>query len=300
MRRNIKLNALTEHITNRECPEIYKNIMNKLFYKVSEMMQNDAIKYNKDIYKYNAEIINKLRLQYNSVIYLTYRPDIDPLNIHNSLFDITSINCIIRTIFENYLIYHYIYIEHKRTKKDFELDHIISDNEFIQFKYNFFDYNSKYQLYNSTKIVKKKEIEEAFNNAKEVLLKDVVFKKLNKQFRNNIIKNGWKPKWKKMIEYSELNYKYALWSYDQLSLYIHSTSVAINTITYFHNNQFIYDKDAINCFLYSMLSDFVQDVMSFWKINKSVYTEDEFNLMYEFFCLGKYGTEQMPLTPAST
>lgn len=92
--------------------------MNKVFSYVSKKLQN-CLKgyYDSDVY--NLSVINQVRLQYSSIIYLIKRSDIDSMNTTNEMLDIASVNCIIRTIYENYLIFHFIYGETKKIEKGF-------------------------------------------------------------------------------------------------------------------------------------------------------------------------------------
>lgn len=111
--------------------------------------------------------------------------------------------------------------------------------------------------------------------------------KLKKQNQNNIL-CGWKPRFARCIELCGLNCQYANNMYTTLSSYVHNTNITINTVTYFFNNQEKFDKISMLCFLFIILSAFVNDCMHFWNIPKTLFTDDEYNLLCEFLSMGVY------------
>lgn len=282
----------TEHISNFECSNIFENILNKVFIKASENAA-EMINNPKDKLTFSIRVLNKIRLQFSSSVYLTYRNQIDSCHTYNTILDISSVYTIIRSIYETFLVNDFIFNQSTIFRKEYNLPDEVSDDEIVEFKYLLFCHDSSKQLpeiINYCKPNQSKEMDLLIENDQNNYANHKIYSLMEEHKKNNLT-NKWRPKWETMIKKCGMDVNWSLFEYKIMSLYSHNSNNIVDTITYFYNNQKKFDKNSINCFLYSVVSFYINSMSKYWLLNNSDFTSDEYNLMCEFYKMAFKGKD---------
>ncbi|MEW9990196.1 hypothetical protein [Clostridium butyricum] len=268
----------TEHIPNSEVGKIFDGILTKIYKAILAEYQeeiNSSLKNSDDLYYWALAMLNKYRIQYYSALTLTYKKSESTFE-SNKFLDITSIHNIIRSCYETYLIFDYIYIQPENNDEERRLRILL------------YKYDGYYWV-----VKNEKKGTENYNNAQKFkndilkqISKNIIFKNKKIEDRRQILIDcRWKPSYREIAgktEFSKLN---SSWQYSMLSMYAHNSFVALRTVNgYYWSNYTDYNVDCINCHLYEMTTLIIIDLMRlFHKINlKKILTNDEWAIMGEF------------------
>lgn len=268
----------TEHIPNSEVGKIFDGILTKVYKSILTNYSgeiNSALKNSDDLYYWALAMLNKYRIQYYSALTLTYKKSESAFE-SSKFLDITSIHNVIRSCYETYLIFDYIYIQPENNHEERLL-------RVLLYKYDGYYWAGKNE----------KKGTENYNNA-EKFKRDIV----NQISKNNVFKNKkteerrrilvdciWKPSYRKIAEKTEFSKLNSSWQYSMLSMYAHNSFVALKTVNqYYWTNYEGYDIDAMNCHLYEITTlIIIAMIRLFHKIDlKKILTNDEWGIMGQF------------------
>jgi hypothetical protein len=256
-----------DHIENNEVQYIFDSIFQKIS---QEIIQRECV--GESDFLINC-LFQKYKIQFYSVIQLTYKKTINPSGNHFYL-DIASIQTVIRSCFETYLIFEYIF---NQSSSESEIDCKIllykrgSAKEFMRFQRNSLIYN---------------QAEEDIKSIDLLLEGNSYFLSLSEKDKKSL-KNNWRPSWMKIGENTLLSNTNNAEEYNSLSMYAHNTYHAIMNVHYYYNNLDKYDVDSTNSHLYIITTLFSKSIIERFNIRYSIFTNDEIGIMGEFIALAK-------------
>ena len=280
------MNKSTEHIPNHDVKYYYDNVFQKMSKEI-----RDIYNYKDDFHlgrdeKYIALLMfEKFKIQFYSAIYLSNTYTKNPSNQFYYL-DIVSIQNIIRSCYETFLTFEYIYIQPESIGKlifpKSEFNHL----ETIKLKLLLYKYEGyKQNNYAFSTIPEKREINKI--NLQEYLKEiqdNIIFSKLDKDKQDEILEN-WKPSWNDIASKTELSTWNSKNMYNILCQYSHNSYSSLTTIDYYYSNLDKYDKDAMLVQLYEFTAIFINDYIRLFHIDGDIFEEDEINLLNEFYGL---------------
>ena len=266
-------------IENSEIQYLYDSI----FQKITNKMNKYAFDKNPSLYWANV-MFQKFKIQFYSVMQLTYKRTRNPKNQYQYL-DIASINSIIRSCFETFLIFEYIYTQ--STSSD--------EKELKLLLYKYYGYKDARKAVGKYKNPEEcKAYNNYYNETKKEIEEMQLFNSLSKKERQELLHINWKPSWNKIISKTKFSELMGKSEYGKLSWYVHNTFAALSTLNYHYTHLNEYDFDAINLQFYMIATFFVQSMMAQFDITKDLFSEDELGIMGEFLLLStKEGHEDL-------
>jgi len=255
-------------IENHEIQYYYDSIFQKLTNRISGL----HIHSDDSLYWANS-MFQKFKIQFYSVMQLTYKMTRNP-NDQFEYLDIASINSIIRSCFETFLIFEYIYAQAPSA----------DEKRLRLLLYKYHGYNDARRMIDK-KSEQYKEYSGVCNDLKTSILKMSYFAALSKKERNELLFGSWKPSWNQIIAGTKFSVLMGKDEYGKMSWHVHNTFAALNNVDYYYRHLDEYDFDAINLQLYMVASHFIQSVLLQFKITIDLFNEDELGIMGEFLLL---------------
>lgn len=287
----MKNKSLTEHIANHEVKYYYDRVLQKISKEIRK-------KYNNGEYIYLGQegmhisliIFEKFKIQFYSAVSLAYKCTQNPLNQYEYI-DIASINAIIRSCYETFLTFQYIYMqpevigENEVDMLKFDKSEYLKRLKFKILLYKYEGYNQSYYGF-STIPEKKEKIKELRDKYKNEIIKSEIFNSLNSQEKEKVLQN-WRPSWNKIasrIELSEWNSKNM---YNIISQYSHNSYTTLISLDYHYKHLDEYDRDSMFVQLFEFTAILINDYIRLFHIDDTIFEKDEINLLNEFFTLAR-------------
>ncbi len=272
-------------ISNEEVPEILFSVLSKVHgYLESIDPQMDE----QQVCKYN--MFKVFFKQYNTVLVLSKRSEY-LYNSHVGYMDIKSINILIRSMHEMYLLYTYL------CSTGFFIGASKSDE--LDFKFLAYQYsgeNDNVRTFKLLRGIKHNAVidENAEVNAierKSLIWSNVtssnIYQSLPKKVKLELKKGNWKISskgtlsWADLAKFSHLSKRYGVFEYHGLSLYAHSTFSSLQLEAKHDEN-----VDGLLCHCYILASVFSMSVLASFDnaIDKGdLVSKRELALVYEFY-----------------
>ena len=245
----------------------------------------------REVLRYN--IFKVFFKQYNTILSLS-RSNEYLFMPQSSYIDIKSINILIRSMHEMYLVYTYLC-----SSKSFSN---VEEQEEIEFKFLAYQYSGENDNVKNSELLKKIKHDNVYQVEAEIktierrdmvwskILKHKVYDSLSKGAKRNLKKGNWKLNdegilsWADLVEYTPLNKAFGVFEYHNMSLYAHSTYSSIQ-LEANHDG----DVDGLLCHCYILAVFFSISVLNSFNKNISVdcsISKRELALVYEFYNLG--------------
>lgn len=279
----------SDHIENDEIQFYY----DKILQKVSLYMRN---KYNSSNYlqlgqeaMYTALIMfDKYKIQFYSAVSLTYKGTQNPLNQYEYL-DIASIHAIIRSCYETFLTFQYIYMQpnvigqYEMNEFKKSLDGYIRSLQLKILLYKYEGYRQSISGFSSMPEEREKNFRISKEYKTEIQNNDI-FKSLTEEQRLNILDN-WKPSWNMIASKTELSKWNSKNMYNILSQYSHNAYTTLMLLDKHYRNLDEFNKDAMLSQLFEFTAIFVNDCVKLFHIDRGIFEPDEVALLTEFYTL---------------
>ena len=253
----------SKDIENSEVRFYFDSIFKKLTDSISKQEMPNELNY------WANCLFQKYKIQFYSIMKLTYDFTND-LEDKYKYFDIVSIHTLIRSCYETFLLFDYIYLKSKSVDE--------RNLKFLLYKYNGF----KDQLYvvikNSDKYGKiKLDIEKT----KSDIYKNNFFINLDIKIRNQLFQS-WKPSWNEIAKDTIMSNWNSRKQYNLLCQHSHGSFASLLLIDYYYKNLEEYNFDAINCQLYQTTTLFIEGILRLYKIDFNIFSKSEIGLLQEF------------------
>ncbi|MBB3111989.1 hypothetical protein FHS18_004057 [Paenibacillus phyllosphaerae] len=257
-----------DKIENHEIQYYYDSIFQKLTNRINGFhFHNDD-----SLYWANA-MFQKFKIQFYSVMQLTYKMTRNPNNQYEYL-DIASINSIIRSCFETFLIFEYIYTQPSSAH----------EKKLRLLLYQYHGYKDARRMIDK-KSEQYKEYSEVCNDLKTSILNMSCFSTLPEKKRSDLLFDSWKPSWNQIVAGTKFSTLMGKDEYGKMSWHVHNTFAALNNVDYYYRHLDEYDFDAINLQLYMVASHFIQSMLLQFEITIDLFSEDELGIISEFLLL---------------
>ena len=276
-------------ISNEEVPEVLFSVLSKVhgYLESISLLMNDQ-----QVYKYS--MFKVFYKQYNTVLALSKRSEY-VFNPQASYMDIKSINILIRSMHEMYLLYTYL------CSTGFFIG--AGKCEELEFKSLAYQYSGENDNVRTFKLIKEIEHNGVFDESAEAnaierksviwskILENDIYKSLPKKVKLELKKGNWKISskgtlsWADLAKYSHLSKTYGVFEYHNMSLYAHSTFSSLQ-LEAGHDE----DVDGLLCHCYILASVFSISVLgSFDKTidRDGLISKRELALVYEFYGMGQ-------------
>ncbi|MEH7491445.1 DUF5677 domain-containing protein [Neobacillus niacini] len=258
-------------IKNGEIKYLFDSIFQKITDKIVNYPPSDNSLY------WSHVMFQKFKIQYYSALQLTYNMTVNPRGQYEYL-DIASINSIIRSCFETFLIFEHIYI-HSRTSEERDLRLLLFQHD---------GYRSGRKLLERDKSSNEyRKYAQNCRITREKIERMNFFISLPIEERHKLLFGKWRPSWSDIIKETGLSNLMGKSEYAQLSLYAHNNFAALYTLDYYYQDLEKYNFDAINLHLYIVSTYFVYSILHLFAIRQSIFSEDELGIMKEFFLISK-------------
>lgn len=287
----MKNESLTEHIPNHEVKYYYDKVLQKVSKEIRRIYNSGEYMYLGQEGMYISLItFDKFKIQFYSAISLAYKGTKNSLNQYEYL-DIASIETIIRSCYETFLTFQYIYMQPQiigdskvdisRFNKDDYMKH-------IEFKILLYKYEGYKQSYYGLETIteRKEESRKLRDEYKKRIIENSIFNELNLDEKENILQR-WRPSWNKLASKTSLSKWNSSNMYNITSQYSHNSYTTLMALDYHYKNLDKYNKDAMLIQLFEFTAIFINDYISLFHINHNIFEEDEINLLNEFFTLAQ-------------
>ncbi|WP_433947034.1 hypothetical protein [Paenibacillus sp. SN-8-1] len=218
-------------------------------------------------------LYQKFKIQFFSIMQLTYKRTINPSGKY-SFLDIASIQTLIRSCFETYLTFEYIYNQ-SSNESEIECKVLLykrgSTSEFLRYDEDTKEYIQALQ-----------ELQQI-----DLQLKENEYFSLLCDKEIKVLKKSWRPSWMKIVDETILSKTNNAYEYNQQSMYAHNSYHALMNLHHYYLNLDQYDVDATNVQLFIITSLFSKSLIEWFKISPSLFTVDELGIMGEFITLAK-------------
>ena len=280
----------TDHISNSDVYIYYSSIVRKMTNLLSSYKaDNSSPLLNDESTKILILMFEKYRIHFYSIVNLTYKGTPDTENGEKYL-DISSITLMIRSCYEVYLLFHYIFMQASSISKIFKIESFENYRDVISLRcllYKHDAYTQTIKAYNQ--VQKKKNTASLLLNQTILEIRvNPVFVKLQKNEQEILLKK-WKKSWADISKETELSKWASTENYNLMSQYAHSSFTALESLDYYNNNPSLYDKDSMNLMLYITTTLFVKDLCRVLHVANEkfmgIFSQDEVNLMNEFYGL---------------
>lgn len=283
--------SLTEHIPNREVKYYYDRFIQKISKEIKKKYNNAQYIYlGKDGMYISLIIFEKFKIQFYSAISLAYKCTQNPLNEYEYI-DIASIETIIRSCYETFLTFQYIYMQPEVIGEN-EVGMLKCDeNEYqkrLEFKillYKYEGYNQSYYGF-STISEKKEQSKKMRDEYKKQIVESEIFKNLTSQEKEKLLQN-WRPSWNKIASKTALSEWNSKNMYNIVSQYSHNSYTTLMTLNHYYTNLDKYDRDAMFVQLFEFTAILMNDYIRLFHIDHTIFEKDEINLLNEFYTLAQ-------------
>lgn len=167
----------SENIENKEIQYFYDYVLQKI---TKEIQNHPPL--SEDLYLANM-LFQKFKIQFYSVMQLTYKMTHNPNNQYEYL-DIASIKSIIRSAFETFLIFEYIFMQSKNME--------IRKLRMLLYKLHGYKDAKKIFNYNTNEY---KEYHKKYRETKDEIQRMEVYCDFSSEIQNKLIFENWKPSW---------------------------------------------------------------------------------------------------------
>lgn len=282
-------NKSTDHIANNEVQYYYDKILQKISVNIRE-------KYNSGEYIFLGQeemyllivMFDKYKIQFYSAMTLTYRCTQNPLQKYEYI-DIASIQTIIRSCYETFLTFEYIFMQPDIISK-FEKSELAKSKEAycesVRLKillYKYEGYRQSYFGFSTIKAEKEKN-RKIYEDYKLEILNNKIFKSYNDKSKNYILEN-WRPSWNSIASRTELSEWNSKNMYNIISQYTHNSYTSLISLDHHYKNLDKYDRDAMLVQLFEFTAILINDYIRLFHIEHALLNEDEINLLNEFYTL---------------
>ncbi|WP_342557795.1 DUF5677 domain-containing protein [Lysinibacillus sp. FSL P4-0201] len=280
-----------EDISNSDVRYYMDSILKKIATELEKKYNNEDFGYlNRELMYLILIMFNKFKIQFYSVIKLTYDMTHDLENKYEYL-DIVSINALQRTCYENYLIFHYIFISHEDFINNNSKEDYLHE---VTFKYLLYKYDGYKQSEMSFEKIPE-EKGQAKSLKKEVLKLirlNETYKSMDANTKKDILER-WRPSWNEIAKKTKLSIWNSKSMYNLLSQYSHTSYTSLLSINHYYLNLSTYDRDSMNLTLYQITTLFVKDICKIFCIDKNIFSSLEEGLMNEFYYLAQINPNEI-------
>ena len=279
----------TDHILNNEVKYYYDRILQKISSNIRE-------KYNSGDYIYLGQegmyislvMFDKYKIQFYSAISLTYRCTQNSLNQFEYV-DIASIQAIIRSCYETFLTFQYIYMQPEFIG-EFKINGFKNGREAysrsLQLKillYKYEGYRQSYLGFSSVPVEKEKN-KKIYEGYKAEILNNEIIKNFSDKEKNNIL-NNWRPSWNKIASKTELSTWNSKNMYNIVSQYCHNSYTILMLLDYHYTHLDKFDRDVMIVQLFEFTAILINNCIKLFHIDHGIFDKDEINLLNEFYTL---------------
>ncbi|NFO86653.1 hypothetical protein FDC58_03745 [Clostridium botulinum] len=281
----------TEYISNHEVQYCYDRVLQKISKEIQK-------KYNSGEYMYLGQegmyisliIFDKFKIQFYSAISLAYKCTQNPLNQYEYI-DIASIETIIRSCYETFLTFQYIYMQPEVIGENKVVILKSDKNEYLkrlQLKILLYKYEGYNQSYYGLSAVpeKREESKKMSDECRAQIIKSEIFNNFNPQEKEQILKN-WRPSWNKIASKTELSEWNSNNMYNIISQYSHNSYTTLMTLNYYYTHLDEYNRDAMFVQLFEFTAILINDYIKLLHIDHTIFEEDEVNLLNKFYALAQ-------------
>lgn len=276
----------TEHIANNQVQFYY----DKIIQKVSEEIQHQ---YNTEKYRGLGQeamyvllaMFERYKIQFYSAVSLTYRHTNNPTNQYVYL-DISSVETIIRSCYEIFLLFQYIYMQPEVIGEIENPGASVENNiypDIIQFKVLLYKYEGYRQsFYGLSTIPEERQMVKEICDKYETQIKEnEVFKLLDESQKRQILKS-WKPSWNKIASKTTLSEWNSKNMYNHLCQNSHNSYTVLIKLMKQYAEFGADDMDAMLMQLYEFTSLLINDYVRLFDIKHERFSQDEIALLNEF------------------
>ena len=279
----------TDHILNKEVQYYYDKILQKISSNIREKYNvGDYIYLGQDGMYIALVMFDKYKIQFYSAISLTYRCTQNPLNQFEYI-DIASIHAIIRSCYETFLTFQYIYMQ-PESIGDYEINGFKDVREVfsrsLQLKIMLYKYEGYRQSYLGFSALpeEKEKNRKVCDDYKATILNNEIIKCFSDDEKNNIL-NNWKPSWNKIASKTELSTWNSKNMYNIISQYCHNSYTRLMLLDYHYTHLDKFDRDAMLVQLFEFTAILINNYIKLFHIEHSIFDKDEINLLNEFYTL---------------
>ncbi|MGM8317057.1 hypothetical protein ACSXC5_17610 (plasmid) [Clostridium perfringens] len=238
-----------------------------IFKKITSAISNQEI--SDELYYWANCLFQKYKIQFYSIMKLTDNFTNDLENKYE-YFDIVSIHTLIRSCYETFLLFDYIYLK----SKSLDEQHL----KLLLYKYNGFKDQLHIVIKNSDKYNK---IKVDIKKTKSEIYKNNFFMNLDDKTKNKLLKS-WKPSWNEIAKSTIMSNWNSRKQYNLLCQHAHGSFASLLLIDYYYRNLGEYDFNAINCQLYEITTLFFDGILRIFNIDFNILSEPEIGLLQEF------------------
>lgn len=277
----------TEHISNSEVKYYYDRSIQKISKEIQRIYNSGEYMHLGQEEMYIALVMfEKFKIQFYSAISLANKCTQNPLNQFEYI-DIASIQTIIRSCYETFLIFNYIYLQPES----------IGEKEFVELKddknkyfesmklkvllYKYEGYNQSYYGFSSLPDEKEKS-EKKRDECESNLFKNKLFNSFTDSDKKQILER-WRPSWNRIALKTKLSEWNSKNMYNIISQYSHNSYTSLMTLNYHYTHLDKFDRDAMFMQLFEFTAIMINDYVKLFNINHSIFNEDEINLLSEFY-----------------
>lgn len=280
----------TEHIPNSEVYIYYSSIVRKMTNLLASYnLGNSSPLLNDESTQILILMFEKYRIHFYSIVHLTYNGTSD-IEDDEKYLDISSITLIIRSCYEVYLLFHYIFMQASKVSKNFKVESFENYRDAILLRCLLYKHDAYVQTIKAYNQVPQKK--NTANSLRSKIILEIkanpIFVKLQKKEQENLLER-WKKSWADIAKETELSKWASIENYNLMSQYAHSSFTALESLDYYNNNPSLYDKDSMNLMLYITTTLFVKELCQVLHVGNQKFMEtfskDEINLMNEFYGL---------------
>lgn len=277
----------TEHISNSEVKYYYDRSIQKISKEIQRIYNSGEYMDLGQEEMYIALVMfEKFKIQFYSAISLANRCTQNPLNQFEYI-DIASIQTIIRSCYETFLIFKYIYLQPE----------IIGEKEFVELKddknkyfesmklkvllYQYDGYNQSYYGFSAVPDEKEKS-KKMRDECESKIIKNKLFNSFTDSDQNQIL-GKWRPSWNRIALKTELSEWNSKNMYNIISQYSHNSYTSLMALNYHYTHLDKFDRDVMFMQLFEFTAIMINDYVKLFNINHSIFNEDEINLLSEFY-----------------
>ncbi|GIO35740.1 hypothetical protein J41TS12_06010 [Paenibacillus antibioticophila] len=278
-----------KHIKNDEVQNYYDKVLQKISTNIRDKYNSgDYFSLGQEGMYISLVMFDKYKIQFYSAISLTYRCTQSPCNQFEYL-DIASIYAIVRSCYETFLTFQYIYMQPEAIGQHEIKDYKMSRESFFKslhlkiLLYKFEGYKQSISGFSSLpeELRKNKKLSEEY---RVKILNNKIIKTFSDEQKNDILDN-WKPSWNKIASKTELSTWNSKNMYNILSQHSHNTYTSLMLLDNHYRNLDEFSKEAMLVQLYEFTAILINNYVKLFHIDRSILDKDEIALLNEFYFL---------------
>ncbi|WP_020620586.1 hypothetical protein [Paenibacillus daejeonensis] len=281
----------TEQIDNDKVPYYYDKVLQKVSVNIrNKYNSGDYLILGQEGMYISLAMFDKFKIQFYSVISLTYRCTQNPLNQFEYL-DIASIYSITRTCYETFLTYQYIYMQPEEIGNHKINEFKLSKGSYfesLQLKILLYKFEGYKQSISGFSAIPE-ETEKNKKRSEECrvkILDNDIFNNFNDAQKKDIL-NAWKPSWNRIADKTELSTWNSKNMYNRLSQHSHNAYTSLILLDKHYQNLDEFNRESMLIQLYEFTAILVNDYVKLFHIDISIFAEDEIALLNEFYYLAQ-------------